>query len=82
MTPKAKAKILSSDTEKQTAVIQLTIHEGRNHQVKNMFQAIGHPVMKLKRESYGFLNTDGLQPGKWRALKASEVNRVKQQFGM
>ncbi|GEP18674.1 pseudouridine synthase [Pediococcus argentinicus] len=81
-TAKAKAKILSSDTEKQTAVIQLTIHEGRNHQVKNMFQAIGHPVMKLKRESYGFLNTDGLQPGKWRALKVSEVNRLKQQFGM
>lgn len=81
-TAKAKAKILSSDTEKQTAVIQLTIHEGRNHQVKNMFQAIGHPVMKLKRESYGFLNTDGLQPGKWRTLKVSEVNRLKQQFGM
>ncbi|AEV95170.1 pseudouridine synthase [Pediococcus claussenii] len=78
-TAKAKASLISTDNVKKTSLVSLTIHEGRNHQVKKMFQVINKPVMKLKRESYGFLNLDGIQPGKWRALKLNEVNRLKQQ---
>ncbi len=50
----AKANILNSDSKKGTSIISVTIHEGHNHQVKKMFEAIGHEVLKLHRESYGF----------------------------
>lgn len=53
-TAPAKAKLLSLDKKKQTSIIQLTIHEGRNRQVRRMFEAIGHEVIKLKREEYAF----------------------------
>lgn len=76
VTAPAKTKIMSSDLDKKTAIVEITIHEGRNHQVKKMFEKIGHPVTKLKREKYGFLTLDGLQSGEWRSLKPDEVNRL------
>ncbi|WP_413380380.1 pseudouridine synthase [Alkalihalobacillus sp. 1P02AB] len=78
MTAPAKAKILSFDKKKQTAIIQLTIHEGRNRQVRRMFEALGYPVMKLKREQYSFLNLHGLNPGDARVLKPIEVKHLKE----
>ncbi|WP_041556249.1 pseudouridine synthase [Carnobacterium sp. 17-4] len=76
-TAPAKAKILSADRAKDITMVELTIHEGRNRQVKNMFQAIGHPVEKLKRESYGTLTLDGLQTGEWRELKTFEIYQLR-----
>ncbi|AGY81575.1 MULTISPECIES: pseudouridine synthase [Carnobacterium] len=76
-TAPAKAKILSADRSRDISMVELTIHEGRNRQVKNMFQAIGHPVEKLKRESYGTLTLDGLQPGEWRELKTFEIYQLR-----
>lgn len=76
VTAPAKTKIMSSDLDKKTAIVEITIHEGRNHQVKKMFEKIDHPVTKLKREKYGFLTLDGLQSGEWRSLKPDEVNRL------
>ncbi len=76
-TSPAKAKILSVDNDKKMSMVELTIHEGRNQQVKNMFRAIGHPVQKLKRETYGTLNLNGLRPGEWRELKSFEVNQLR-----
>lgn len=77
-TAPAKSKILSTDMKKQTAIVSLTIHEGRNHQVKKMLQAIGHPVKKLKRETYGFLTLKGLTSGEYRELKHDEIELLKQ----
>ncbi|WP_412990261.1 pseudouridine synthase [Pediococcus siamensis] len=77
LTAPAKTKILSSDLQKKTAIVEITIHEGRNHQVKKMFEKIGHPVNKLKREKYGFLTLEGLQSGEWRELRPNEINRLK-----
>lgn len=76
-TKPAKTKLLSIDREKKTSIVQLTIHEGRNHQVKNMFKAVDHPVIKLHRETYGFLNLQGVQAGEFRALKPDELQRLK-----
>lgn len=45
-----------------------------------MFMAVGHPVQKLRRDSYSFLNIDGVQSGKWRALKVNEISRLKRQI--
>lgn len=74
----AKAKVISKDTKKNTSLVRLTIHEGHNHQVKNMFQAVGHSVTKLSRERYGFLTLDGLVSGKYRDLTRQEVALLKE----
>ncbi|GAX00110.1 pseudouridine synthase [Secundilactobacillus mixtipabuli] len=76
-TAPAHSKLLSSDDKRKTAIVSLTIHEGKNHQVKKMLQAIGHPVMKLKRETYAFLTLKGVMPGEFRELKPEEVKELK-----
>ena len=53
--------------------IELTLHEGRKHQVKRMCEAVGHPVVRLHRSRYATLTLDGLDPGEWRELTADEV---------
>jgi len=53
--------------------IELTLHEGRNRQVKRMCAAVGHPVRRLHRKGYAGLGLDGLEPGAWRELTGREV---------
>jgi 23S rRNA pseudouridine2605 synthase len=57
--------------------IELTIHEGRKHQVKRMLQAVGHPVRRLHRSRYAGLSIDGLSPGEWRELTPKEVAKLR-----
>ena len=76
-TAPAKARVLSTDKKKETAIVEITIHEGRNRQVRRMFEAIGHPVIKLKREQYGFLTLDGLTAGDSRELTPHEVKLMR-----
>jgi 23S rRNA pseudouridine2605 synthase len=76
-TAPAKTKLLSMDKKKQTAIVEISIHEGRNRQVRRMFEAIGHPVLKLKRERYGFLTLQGLSAGDARELTAHEVKQLR-----
>ena len=76
-TAPAKVKFLSSDKKKQNSIIEITIHEGRNRQVRRMFDAIGHPVQKLKRERYGFLTLQGLTAGDARELTPHEVKQLR-----
>ena len=75
-TGKAKAKILKIDKKTNSSVVELIIHEGKNHQVKNMFKAIGYEVLKLKRESVAFLTLDGLKSGEYRQLSIKEVKML------
>jgi 23S rRNA pseudouridine2605 synthase len=58
-------------------VVELTIHEGRNRQVKRMFEAIGHRVTRLHRSGYAGLDVEGLEPGRWRELTSGEVERLR-----
>lgn len=74
---KAKASISSRDKAKKTAIVELTIHQGLNHQVKKMLKAVGYPVMKLSRVGFGPLTLDGLQPGDYRKLTHLEVHALK-----
>ncbi|MBM7621306.1 23S rRNA pseudouridine2605 synthase [Bacillus tianshenii] len=76
-TAPAKIKFLSMERTKETAIFEVTIHEGRNRQVRRMFEAIGHPVMKLKRERYGFLTLQGLKSGEARELTPHEVKQLR-----
>ena len=77
-TAKAKAKLLKQDKAKGISLVQLTIHEGRYHQVKKMFEALGYRVSKLKRERYAFLDLSGLTSGDYRKLTAAEIKGLKQ----
>ena len=56
-TGKARAKIKKIDKKTNSSLVELIIYEGRNHQVKKMFEAIGYPVSKLKREKFAYLDT-------------------------
>jgi pseudouridine synthase len=56
--------------------LELTLHEGRKHQVKRMCEAVGHPVARLHRSCYAGLTVEGLEPGRWRELEPSEVKRL------
>ncbi len=58
-------------------VIELTIHEGRNRQVRRMCEAVGHPVRALERIRFGALRLDGLAPGAHRRLSDAEVERLR-----
>jgi len=76
-TAPARVKLLSVDKKKQTAIVEITIHEGRNRQVRRMFDAIGNEVLKLKRERYGFLTLNGLKTGEARELTPHEVKQLR-----
>lgn len=72
-TRKAKVKLKSVDKKKETSILELTIHEGKNHQIKKMFEVLGYKVIKLRRERIGELNLKGLLPGEYRKLSIKEV---------
>jgi 23S rRNA pseudouridine2605 synthase len=57
--------------------LELTLHEGRKHQVKRMLDAVGHPVTRLHRSRYAGLTLEGLEPGAWRELEPSEVDLLR-----
>lgn len=75
-TSKAIARILKYDKKTDSSFVELTIHEGRNHQVKKMFESIGYEVLKLKREKYAFLTLDGLKSGEYRKLSVKEIKKL------
>jgi 23S rRNA pseudouridine2605 synthase len=58
--------------------VELSIHEGRKHQVKRMLEAVGHPVRRLHRSRYSGLTVEGLEPGAWRELDPGEVDSLRQ----
>ncbi len=78
-TSKARVKVRRIDKKNNTSIVQITIHEGKNHQVKKMFEAVGHEVLKLKREVFAFFTTGDLNAGEYRRLTIKEV---KQLYGM
>ncbi|HEY8777567.1 MAG TPA: pseudouridine synthase [Gaiellaceae bacterium] len=59
------------------AKLELTLHEGRKHQVKRMSEAVGHSVLRLHRSRYAGLTVEGLEPAGWRELEPSEVARFR-----
>ena len=72
-----RVKIKKRDEAKNKEKVEITIIEGRNHIVKKMFEAVGHPVAKLTRERLAFLDVKGLQSGDYRYLSMNEVKRLK-----
>jgi len=58
------------------AALELTIHEGRNRQIRRMCEAVGHPVRRLVRTRIGPLSDRKLRPGEWRVLSTAEVRAL------
>lgn len=61
------------------AIVEVSIREGRNRQVRRMLERIGHPVNSLKRISFGSLELGDLKPGKWRHVKPEEIARLTEE---
>lgn len=76
-TGKAKVKILKIDDEKNISRLQITIHEGKNREIRKMCEAIGKKVIALHRAQIGNITVKDLPLGKWRYLKQSEVDRLR-----
>ena len=75
-TSKCIVKLKKYDKKNDTSIVYITIHEGRNHQVKKMFDAVGFHVIKLKREMFAFLDVNGLKSGEYRYLSVKEVKQL------
>ncbi|MCX5781032.1 MAG: pseudouridine synthase [Firmicutes bacterium] len=75
LTAPAQIRLISRDA--QASVIRITIHEGRNRQIKRMCAAIGHPLLRLSRIGLGFLSLEELGSGQYRNLHLDEVERLK-----
>ncbi|MBR2643929.1 MAG: rRNA pseudouridine synthase [Clostridia bacterium] len=72
MTAPAKVTNIRRSTTGGTA-FSITIHEGRNRQIRRMLEAVGHRTLRLKREAYGPLKLGDLRPGEWRYLSEEEL---------
>ena len=75
-TSKCRVKLKSYDKKTQTSLVELTIHEGHNHQVKKMFEAVGYDVIKLTRTRFAFLDVRSLKSGEYRILLPHEVKKL------
>jgi len=79
MTAPAEVEYDDVRIESKESTIRITIHEGRNRQVRRMFEAIGHKVIKLKRVRFGEMGLDQLPRGKFRHLEPNEIKALIQQ---
>lgn len=76
-TAPAKVELISTNAIRNRASIRLTIHEGRNRQVRRMCKKVGHAVISLHREKFGSLDLEGLAVGHYRKLTEEEVKELK-----
>lgn len=72
----AKVKILKTDEEKNISRLEITIHEGKNRQVRKMCEAVGSKVVALHRNKIGDIGVKDLKLGTWRYLKDFEVKKI------
>ncbi|HEX8747257.1 MAG TPA: pseudouridine synthase, partial [Pyrinomonadaceae bacterium] len=73
----APAEIKRVEVSESNSWFEVVLLQGRNQQIRRMFDVIGHSVVKLRRTKIGFLSDEGLKPGHWRFLTPAEVARLK-----
>ena len=76
ITRPAKVKILKTDEEKDISRLEITIHEGKNRQVRKMCESVGRKVIALHRSKIGNIGVKDIELGKWRYLKSFEVKTL------
>lgn len=75
-TKPAKVKILKTDTEKDISRLEITIHEGKNRQVRKMCEAVNRKVLALHRSKIGGIGVKDIELGKWRYLQENEIQKL------
>jgi 23S rRNA pseudouridine2605 synthase len=80
VTAPAEVRVVGRSAE--SSRLELTLHEGRKHQVKRMLEAVGHPVRRLHRVRYAGLDLGGLEPGGWRKLGKDEIAALRAGVGL
>jgi 23S rRNA pseudouridine2605 synthase len=80
ITRKAKIHQVTYHKKTETTTANIIITEGKNHQVKKMFEAVGHEVIKLKRVRFGSITLDGLSKGDYRLLKPHEKKYLYEDY--
>ncbi len=69
-------KLRSLDKKNNTSIVEITIHEGRNHIIRRLFETLNYDVIKLKREGYAFLTLGDLKSGDYRELSLKEIKTL------
>ncbi|MGA0886211.1 MAG: pseudouridine synthase, partial [Ilumatobacteraceae bacterium] len=69
-------------SQPEPGVVRIVIHEGRNRQVRRMFDSVGHPVERLVRIRIGPIRDNKLSPGQWRVLDTTEVIELSKACGL
>lgn len=77
-TSKAKLRILKTDKEKNITRVEIIIHEGRNRQVRKMFESVGKKVIALHRSKIGQIGVKDLKLGNWRYLTEKEIKSLNE----
>ena len=72
----SRVKLKKVNQENNTSMVEITIHEGKNHEVKRLFEAVGFRVDKLTRKSIGIFNLEGISSGEYRPLTHKEVQII------
>lgn len=80
--PTAPAGVRLVGEREGKALLEITIHEGRNRQVRRMCEHIGHPVLRLQRIRFANLGIEGLRPGQYRHLTGDELKKLKEKAGL
>ena len=78
MTQPAEVEVV----DRKHPTVRITIHEGRYHQVKRMFESVGHTVLRLHREAFGPLRAEDLEEGAWRELSDGEIRALRACCGL
>jgi len=81
-TSPAKVEVIHAEAKKNTTGLRITIHEGRKRQVRLMCEAVGHPVVSLKRTRYGPLRIKGMRAGEARMLGKQEADELRKLVGL
>ena len=76
ITKQAKVKILKIDNEKNQSRLEITIHEGKNRQIRKMCEAINHNVLALHRSKIAGIGVKDIELGKWRYLQKDEIQKI------
>ncbi|MDO4342379.1 MAG: pseudouridine synthase [Eubacteriales bacterium] len=81
MTAPARVDAVRTTQRGDTSFL-ITIHEGRNRQIRRMLEAVGHRTLRLKRERFGPLSLGTLAPGEWRKLSDEEIKKIENALGL
>lgn len=75
-TSPAKVKKIKYDEKTDKTEVEITIHEGKNRQIRKMFEAIGYEVLRLHRSKIGILSVQNMKLGEWRYLRPEEIENL------